>query len=259
MNSQRLRVEIEGGVGRVTLARPDAANAIDLGFAQEFEAAALACREQNVRVVLIAAEGRFFCAGGDLKSFSAQPDLPSHLAEVTRHLHSGIATFVELDAPVVLAITGAAAGAGIGLVGAADVVVAGKSATFVMAYTAIGLSPDGSSSWFLARHLGVRRALDLTLTNRVLSASEALDWGLVSRVVGDAQVEAEAEGLVEKFSIGPTGAYGASARLIRSAGDRTLREHMAAESESIVNLSRSANGIEGIASFVERRSPHFGE
>ena len=257
MSEPRLHVEFADRVGHVTLARPDGANAIDLAFARELEAAADTCRDQRVRSVLITAQGRQFCAGGDVKSFGAQADIASHLEEVTTHLHAGIATFVEMDAPVIVAVQGSAAGAGIGLIGASDIAIASTSAKFVMAYTAIGLSPDGSSSWFLPRHVGLRRALDLTLTNRVLGASEALEWGLISRVVPDDQLADEARNLAAQLASGPTGAYGASSRLLRAAADHSLREHLAAEAASIVARSRTTDGVEGLHSFLERRQALF--
>jgi 2-(1,2-epoxy-1,2-dihydrophenyl)acetyl-CoA isomerase len=179
------------------------------------------------------------------------------LADVTRHLHAGVAGLAALDAPVVAAVQGPAAGAGLGLVAAADLVIAAQSATFVMAYTAVGLSPDGSSSWFLPRAVGLRRALDLTLTNRVLSAEEALDWGLITRVVPDDALAAEAEALAGKLRDGPTTAFGAAARLLRSAWSRPLEPHLEAEALALVAQASGTDGREGISAFVERRPPHF--
>ena len=257
MTGQRLDVIISDGVARIHLNRPDAANAIDLTFAKEFESAAQSCVSSHVRVVLVTAAGRQFCAGGDLKSFAKEPDVGAHLEEVTKHLHEGIAILVEMAAPVVVAVTGAAAGAGLGLVCAADIVVAGESASFVLAYSRVGLTLDGSSSWFLPRHIGLRRALDLSLTNRVLKAQEAFEWGLVSRAVADDKVLSEAEGIVTQLSRGPTAAFGASARLLRSASENTLRTHLALEAASIVERARTVDGLEGIRAFVERRPPEF--
>ena len=129
-------------------------------------------------------------------AFGEQGDgLPNYLREVATALHVAIAELVRLDAPVVAAVQGSAAGAGMGLVGASDLVLAAESAKFVMAYTGIGVTPDGSSSWFLPRLVGLKRALELTLTNRVLSANEALDLGLITRVVPDGDLEAEAQAL----------------------------------------------------------------
>jgi 2-(1,2-epoxy-1,2-dihydrophenyl)acetyl-CoA isomerase len=257
MTDRRLAISIEESVARICLIRPDAANTIDLVFAKEFEAAAEACVVGRARVVLVTAVGRQFCGGGDLKSFADQADLGAHLEEVTHHLHAGLATFVEMNAPVVVAVQGAVAGAGMGLVCAADIVVAGKLATFVMAYTRLGLTPDGSSSWFLPQHVGLRRALDLTLTNRVLSADEALAWGLITRLVADDQLLKEAESIIEQLASGPTAAYGASARLLRSAAGNTLRTHLRQEADALVERARAVDGLEGIRSFVERRSVNF--
>jgi 2-(1,2-epoxy-1,2-dihydrophenyl)acetyl-CoA isomerase len=257
MSDRRLTLSIDEGVARICLIRPDAANTIDLVFAEEFETAAEACVEGRARVVLVTAVGRQFCGGGDLKSFADQADLGAHLEDVTQHFHAGIVTFVEMDAPVVVAVQGAVAGAGLGLVGAADIVVAGKSATFVMAYTRLGLTPDGSSSWFLSRHVGLRRALDLTLTNRVLSADEALAWGLITRLVTDEQVLKEAESIIEPLATGPTAAYGVSARLLRSATGNTLRTQLRQEADALVERARAVDGLEGVRSFVEKRSANF--
>lgn len=257
MTDQRLDVVISDGVARIHLNRPGAANAIDLTFAKEFEVAAQSCLSSHVRVVLVTAAGRQFCAGGDLKSFAKESDIGAYLEEVTSHLHAGIAILVEMDAPVIVAVTGAVAGAGLGLVCAADIVVAGESASFVWAYSRVGLTPDGSSSWFLPQNIGLRRALDLSLTNRVLTAQEALDWGLVSRAVADDKVLSDAEDIVAQLAQGPTAAYGASARLLRSASENTLRTHLNLETASIVERARTADGLEGIRAFIERRPPEF--
>jgi 2-(1,2-epoxy-1,2-dihydrophenyl)acetyl-CoA isomerase len=257
MNFERFELSIGNSVARLVLSRPEAANAMDLLFAREFEAAAKEIEGLRVRVVVISALGRQFCAGGDLKSFAKQEDLASHLEEVTAHLHEGIATLTELDAPLILAVNGAVAGAGLGLVCAADLVIAGESSTYLMAYTRLGLSPDGSSSWFLARHVGLHRALELSLANRTLSAREALEWGILTRVVEDEDVLSEAESLVTQLASGPTGAYGATKRLLRSASNNSLREHLAMESASIATLARTVDGAEGIAAFVERRDATF--
>jgi 2-(1,2-epoxy-1,2-dihydrophenyl)acetyl-CoA isomerase len=254
---RRLDVSLNDGLARLRLVRPDAANAIDLAFAIELEAAAETCRRGRARVVLITAEGRQFCGGGDLKSFAAQPDLAGHLREVTDHLHAGVAALVALDAPVIAAVQGPAAGAGLGLVGAADLVLAAESASFVVAYTRLGLSPDGSTSWFLPRLVGLRRALDLTLTNRVLDAAEALDWGLITRVVPDDELGQEAEALAKSLATGPTAAFGEAARLLRAASSRDLPTQLRAEADALVTRARGVDGREGVAAFAERRPPNF--
>jgi 2-(1,2-epoxy-1,2-dihydrophenyl)acetyl-CoA isomerase len=256
MSEERITVRYEGGVARLTLDHPESANAIDLAFATQFEAAAQTIVSQRARVVLITATGKQFCVGGDLKSFAQSDDLAATLAEVTTRLHAGIATLVDYDAPVVVAVHGAVAGAGFGLVMAADIAIAAEGSSFLMAYTKIGLTPDGATSWYLPRIVGLRRALDLTLMNRSLSAREALEWGLVSRVV-DEDAEGAAEALAIELASGPTGAYGAAARLLRTSADATLVEHLAKESAQMTARARTHDGPEGVASFLERRAGDF--
>lgn len=212
---KRLSLLIENGIAHIRLVRPQLANSIDLAFAMDLKAAAEACKRAGVGVVLISAEGRHFCAGGDVKSFADRTDLESYLEELIGHFHSAISVLVEMDAPLVVAVEGSVAGAGLGLVSAADLVVASASSTFVMAYTRLGLTPDGSTSWFLPRLIGLRRTLDLVLTNRVLDAAEALDWGLISRLVDDGAALSQSKAIAESLANGPSGAYGASARLVR--------------------------------------------
>ena len=163
---ETLELEVRDGVAHLTLNRPEAANGISLELARDLMQATLAIADDpGARVVLLSGAGPRFCGGGDLKSFAAYDDLAAHLREVLAYLHVAMAQLVRGDAPVVAAVQGSAAGAGMGLVGASDFVVAGESAKFVMAYTGVGLTPDGASSWFLPRLVGLRRAIELTLTN----------------------------------------------------------------------------------------------
>jgi 2-(1,2-epoxy-1,2-dihydrophenyl)acetyl-CoA isomerase len=258
--SGTINLTIAGGIGRLELNRPDAANSIDLELATDLEAAAAELAAvSDLRVVLLTGAGARFCGGGDVGSFAgADPsELSGLLAEITAHLHPAVEQLVALDAPVVAAVQGSAAGAGFGLVLAADLVVAARSAKFVMAYTGIGLSPDGSSSWFLPRIVGLRRAAELTLTNRVLTADEAHDWGIVTSVVDDDKLGAEAEGLVARLAGGPTRAYGRAARLLRDAADATLADHLAAERTALTESGATADGAEGVAAFAAKRKPTF--
>ena len=164
---QALRAEVVDGVGHLTLARPERGNAIDLTMARELAAVTAAWSvDPTVRCVLLRGDGATFCVGGDLRSFAAEPDLPAHLLEVTDPFHAAVSRLARMPAPVVAAVQGSAAGGGLSLALAADVVLAAETSRFVVAYTAIGLTPDGSGSWMLPRLVGLRRALDLTLTNR---------------------------------------------------------------------------------------------
>ena len=259
MDYETLTLEVRDGVAHLTLNRPDAANGIDLSMARELEQAVLSMAgDRAVRSVLLTGAGARFCGGGDVKTFGEQGEgLPAYLLEVTTRLHVAIAGLVRLDAPVVAAVQGSAAGAGIGLVGASDLVIAGESAKFVMAYTGIGVTPDGSSSWFLPRLVGVKRALDLALTNRVLSADEALDLGLISRVVPDGDLGHEAETLATHLAAGPTKALAGAKRLLHASLESTLETHLARESEEMTEAAATSDAAEGIAAFVSKRAPEF--
>jgi 2-(1,2-epoxy-1,2-dihydrophenyl)acetyl-CoA isomerase len=162
-----------------------------------------------------------------------------------------------MNAPVVAAVNGVAAGAGMSLVCAADLAIAAESAKFTMAYTRAGLAPDGSSTFFLPRLVGVRRAVELMLTSRMLSAQEALEWGIVSRVVPDAQLPAEAAALASELAAGPTGAFGTVKKLVLASAAASLETQMELEARGIADAGRSADGREGIAAFLEKRAPKF--
>jgi 2-(1,2-epoxy-1,2-dihydrophenyl)acetyl-CoA isomerase len=164
---------------------------------------------------------------------------------------------MRLPAPVVAAVQGSAAGAGMSLAAAADLVLAGASSRFVMAYTAIGLTPDGSGTWTLPRLVGLRRALELTLTNRRLSAEEAVAEGIATRVVPDDQLADEALALARSLAAGPTGALGAAKRLLRESIGRDLEAQLALETESLARAANSADSREGIAAFLEKRPADF--
>lgn len=259
MSYETLDFDIDDGVARITLARPEAANAIDLVMGKELLDVALRCDEATrVRAVVLTAKGKLFCAGGDLASFvEAREDLPRLLKELTVRLHAAISRFARMRAPVVAAVNGAAAGAGFSLLCACDLVVAGESARFTMAYTRAGLAPDGSSSFFLPRLIGGRRTLELMLTNRTLSAAEALDWGLVNRVVADDRVLEEASSLARELAEGPTAAYGLVKDLVLRSAVEGLESQMEHESRAIADAARTTDAREGIAAFFEKRAPRF--
>jgi 2-(1,2-epoxy-1,2-dihydrophenyl)acetyl-CoA isomerase len=254
------RFEVSEGIARVTLDRPEAANAMDLDSSRELMDISIACDERDdVRVVVIGASGKIFCAGGNLKSFEAfGPDIGPRLKEMTVYLHAAISRFARMDAPLVTAVGGMAAGAGMSLAICGDLVVASQSAQFTMAYTAAGLSPDGSSSYYLPRLVGLRRAQELMLTNRRLGAAEALEWGLVTRVVPDAELEAEVDRLARGLAAGPTAAYGSVKRLLAATFDTGLESQMDLEAREIVDNARGADGAAGIRAFVAKARPEFG-
>ncbi len=259
MASPIVTFEVRDHVGHITLNRPDAANAINLELSKELLDCTLRCAEEPaIRAVVIRGNGKLFCAGGDLRAFAAQgARLPRYLTEVTLHLHAAVSHLTRLDAPVIGAVHGSAAGAGMSLACACDIVLAAESARFTMAYTRAGLTPDGSSTYFLSRIVGLRAALELTLTNRMLSAAEAQRLGIVTRVVADADLRAETDALTAELASGATLAFGAAKRLLRDGWTETLETQMEHETRAIAAISRSADAQEGIAAFLAKRPPAF--
>ncbi|WP_134702064.1 enoyl-CoA hydratase/isomerase family protein [Ammoniphilus sp. YIM 78166] len=259
MEYRTLHFEVAENVATIRLCRPEAANAMNLELAKELMHASLQCDESpDIRVVIITGVDRAFSVGGDLRSFAEQgAQLPIHLKEVTTYLHAAISRLTRMDAPVIAAVNGVAAGAGMSLAIASDLVIASQSARFTMAYTKVGLTPDMSSSYFLPRIVGLKRALELTLTNRVLSAQEAYELGLVTQVVADEEVLAQAQTLAAQLAAGSKAASGAAKRLLHSGWSETLETQLENETQSLAKMAQSAEGVEGIAAFLEKRTPDF--
>jgi len=255
-----VRVAVADGVAELTLDRPDAGNAMNPALIAAFgDAVRTLGARDDVRVVLLRAEGRMFSVGGDVGFFADAPDRGAALGALADDLHAGLRALLALDVPIVAAVQGPAAGAGMSLTNLADIVVAGEAATFTVAYAAVGLSPDGGASWTLPRLVGPRRAADLMLRNPRLSAAEALAIGLVNEVVPAEQLAARAAEVARQLADGPVEALRATRRLLRDGVDRGLDEQLDAERRSIAQRAASAEGGEGIEAFLERRAPRFGE
>ena len=261
MEYTALLFEVRDSVAFITLNRPDSANALNIDMARDLMHASLQCSEDPaIRSVVLTGTGRMFCAGGDLKSFAAQGEgqkLARHLKEVTTYLHAAMSRFTRMDSPIIAAVNGTAAGAGMSLACACDLILAAESARFTMAYTRVGLTPDGSSTYFLPRTVGMKRALELTLTNRMLSAQEAYEWGLVTRIVPDANLATEVAKLATELAAGASGALGAAKRLLHSGWTETLETQMEHETQAIAARAYTEDGREGIAAFLEKRAPQF--
>ncbi len=259
MDYETLLFDARDGVAHITFNRPDAANSLNMRMARELHQASIRCDvDAGIRAVVMRGTGDMFCAGGDLKSFAAEGEaLPAHLKEVTAYFHAAISRFSWMDAPVIAAVNGTAAGAGMSLVCAADLAVAARSAVFTMAYTKAGLVPDGSSTFYLGRIVGLHRAMELALTNRVLSAEEACAWGIVNQVVDDAELDAAAGKLAADLAAGPTAAFGRTKRLILEGMTEGLENQMERETRAIAAAAASADGREGVRAFIEKRPPRF--
>jgi 2-(1,2-epoxy-1,2-dihydrophenyl)acetyl-CoA isomerase len=254
-----VRLEIRDQIAFLTLARPETANTMNLQFGREFLAASFAIEAAPaVRAVVLTGQGKNFCFGGDLKGMVASGgDVRAYLSELTTNLHAGIGLLARLDAPVIAAVNGTAAGAGLGLVLAADLAIAARSAKFVSAYTGVGLTPDAGCTFLLPRAVGYKRAMELFLTNRVLDAQQALDWGLVNQIVDDESLSGTVAALAARLAAGPAGAFGAVKRLLGDS-EQGFEAQLARESRSIASRGSGAEGREGIAAFLEKRTPRYG-
>jgi 2-(1,2-epoxy-1,2-dihydrophenyl)acetyl-CoA isomerase len=245
---------------RITINRPAHLNAMNVLVARELSIAARRCSADSaVRcVVLTGAGDRAFCSGGDVAGFASDPTRVDILIqEMTEYLEEAISVFARMRAPIIAEVNGAVAGAGLGLVAAADFAIASEKARFTSAYTKIGLTPDGSTTWFLPRLIGHRRAKELFLLNRSLSAEEAMAWGLVNRVVDSADLPATVARVAEQLASGPTDAFASVKRLLLLSDGERLEQQMKHESASIVKMSRSRDGLAGVKAFKDKVEPRF--
>jgi 2-(1,2-epoxy-1,2-dihydrophenyl)acetyl-CoA isomerase len=259
MNYETILFEVKDQVATITLNRPEAANGLNLIMGQELMEVAIRCDEDpEIRAVLLTGKGKFFSAGGDLKYFSeAGGGMATALKKVTSFSGAAASKLTRMDKPLIVAVNGPAAGIGMSFALYGDIILAAESASFTPAYTAAALSPDGGMTYLLPRYVGLLRARELMLTNRRLSAKEALEWGLVSRVVPDAELIPEAEKLVKALAAGPTLSYGSVKRLVNGTFSQTLESQMELEARGIATMSKTADAREGVGAFLARRKPTF--
>ena len=252
-------MSVAGDIARLRMVWAQSRNAIDPPWCAELEAALDEVEgAASARALLISADGPAFTVGGDMRHFSAQSHrMADELRAMISSYHRSLSRLAALPMPVVSAVNGAAAGGGLGLVWSSDVVVAADNARFATGFAALGLSGDGASTWFLPRLVGLRRAKEMILHNRIVSPAEALDWGLIDRVVPLADLQAEAEAVAATMAAGPTVAYGKMRRLLWRSLSVDLDDQLVAELEAITECGATADAREGIAAFVERRPPKF--
>jgi 2-(1,2-epoxy-1,2-dihydrophenyl)acetyl-CoA isomerase len=241
------------GVATIELNRPAASNALDLPLCAALLAAVeAAAADDSVRSVLLLGRGKLFCGGGDVAAMAAASDRAAFLEELADAAHQAVLAFDRLEKPVVAGVQGAAAGAGFALTLSADLVVAAESAKFITAYTAIGLTPDTGTSWLLPRAVGLKRALELNLTNRRLTAVEAVEWGIATSTCPDGSVAESARQVAEQLAAGPAYAFGQARALLRASADRSLGDQLGAEARTIAAASTTAEAVARIDAFVAR-------
>ena len=252
--------EQSGGVGRLTLNRPETLNAWTAQFGSELKAVVeREAADDSVRAVLVTGAGRGFSSGADLKAgFDAAPDgHPDVRKELHEVYHPVIAGIRRLAKPVVAAVNGPAVGIGCSLALACDLIMAGESAYFGLAFVNIGLMPDGGSTAFVPPAVGRARAFQMALLGERVPAGKALDWGLVNWVVPDEQLMPEAEALADRLSRGPTRSYASSKEALNRSIYGQLDSQLDLEAELQHALARTEDFLEGVAAFVQKRDPEF--
>ncbi len=259
MSYKTLLLNIDNGMATLTLNRPENYNALSLELAGELLDAVLECDESSsVKVIIITGAGKAFCAGGDVKEFNQNLDNASlYLKKLTSQLHKSIAKICRMPKPVIAAVNGVAAGGGFSLSLVCDLTIAAESAKFVTAYSDIAATPDLGMTYFLPRILGNKKAFELALIRKQLSASEAKEWGLVNQVVPDEQLRASSQELAQKFLNASGLGVGATKKLLQLSLSQTLESQMENESEFIARAGKSQDFREGVTAFMERRKPEF--
>jgi 2-(1,2-epoxy-1,2-dihydrophenyl)acetyl-CoA isomerase len=256
-SSVTVRAERAGRLLTITLDRPGQANALDMSTACQLRDA-VRLIDDGVGCVLLRAEGANFCVGGDVRAFAAAAAAPGEfLGELASVVHGAVLGLASAAAPVVAAVNGWAAGAGMSLAACADLTLAAESARFRSAYSAIGLSPDCGLTWTLPRLVGRARAADLMLTNRAVGAAEAAGIGLVARVVADDSLLADAQATAVELASGPSVAFGRIKRLLDASDRAALADQLDAEAASIAACADHPEGRAGVAAFTAGRKPVF--
>jgi len=245
----------EGAVLTITLNRPDVLNALNAELHAGLYDALGDAEDAAVRAVVITGAGKAFCAGQDLKEFRDSAGSVGETLEAS--YHPNVRRIRRLEKPVIAAVNGVAAGAGLSLACVCDVRVASSAASFVPGFIGVGLVPDAGGTWFLQRHLGYARAFEWMSSNRRLSADEALAWGLVAAVLPAEEFESAVAETAERWAAAPTRAIAFTKRLLEGAQGASLEEQLAAESGLQQEATGTADFREGVAAFLEKRPPSF--
>lgn len=248
--------EKDGAIARIRFNRPEVLNALDLDTAKHFHDACQAvAADMDVRVVVIKGEGRAFVAGGDLAQM--REDTTNVITQLFGYMHKAISLLQGMRAPVIGSLHGSVIGGGLSLALACDLAIAAEGTQFNLGYAKVAGSCDLSSSWNLVRHVGLRKALEISLLSDTFDVEEALRLGIVNRVVPASELHAETEKLARRLANGPTVALGQIKKLMRTSLDHDLASHLDAEEESFFACTRTRDFREALDAFAQKRSPRF--
>jgi 2-(1,2-epoxy-1,2-dihydrophenyl)acetyl-CoA isomerase len=260
MTEPLVRVDISGGIANVRLNRPDRLNALDFPMAEALLAAITqAERDTSVKVVTLTGEGRAFMAGGDVGVFQkAGENAPQEIGRLIALFHQVVRRIRRMKPPVICGAQGAVAGGGLGLAVACDIVIAADNASFVPAYTRLGTSPDGGTTWSITRLIGQRRALEWIMLGDPINAESAAEIGLINRVVATERLTEEVNTLAQRIAAGPAFAFASVKRLVYQATGASFDEQLEAERDAFIGAAATKDFREGVAAFFERRPAKFG-
>jgi 2-(1,2-epoxy-1,2-dihydrophenyl)acetyl-CoA isomerase len=254
-------VVIEGSIATMTFNRPDVFNAMSAELIHAFASETAKLKATSgIRALIVKGAGKAFLAGGDVAMFHARKDDPTLAHDVKPlgdALHAGIINLREMPFPVIAEIQGACAGAGVSVALACDFAVASEKASFNTAYTKIGLSPDGGSTWFLPRFVGMKKAAELIMLSEAIDANTALALGLVNRVVAHDALASEVAALAARLANGATLAFANTKRLLNQSFTTPIQQHLDDEIDYFAACSRTDDFKEGVTAFVEKRKPTF--
>lgn len=259
MSDKTVILKKNNNIAIVTLNRPDKANTINLDLVKDLYDAFKDCHhDDNIRAVVFTGNGSMFSAGGDLSAFLAASDnLGSLVTDMTTYFHLAVTLMHRMEKPIVVAINGTAAGGGLSLALSGDIIISSDNAKFSAAYTAAGLSPDGSMTYIMPRLIGLKKTKELMITNRRFSAEEALNIGLIDQVVKQDELDKVALETAKTLSEGATKAYGAVKKLLADTFSSTLESHLEQEARSLNIRAQGHDGREGVKAFIEKRKPNF--
>ena len=250
---------VEAGIARLTFNRPDKLNSLNTQMHEEVAHALASMSESGARVLVLTGAGRAFCAGQDLSERAVAPgSRGTDLGDsIERHYKPLILALDTLPMPVIAAVNGVAAGAGANIALACDLVVAARSANFVQAFSKLGLLPDSGGTWSLPRLVGNARALGLTLLGNKLPAEQAAAWGMIWQCVADAELEPAVDALAQQLAAAPTRGLARTKSAIRGSWRHSLAEQLDIERDAQRELGRTSDYAEGVAAFIQKRSPKF--